>query len=226
MPRKGPAPRRELHPDPVYRSLLVTQLMNKVMLRGKKSTAEKIVYDALKIVEEKSGAEPIATLKRACDNIKPPLEVRSRRVGGANYQVPVEVRPVRRVALSMRWIREAAQKRGEKSMTARLAGEGDDLGGVPAGERHGRVAQLGRVEDECAREPKGGGQNRTDFHLDNPFTCKATLSTRGIKPRFASWIHARGGFDSRFQPRGTFRMGRGLHGKPMNPMDSSRPASP
>ena len=83
MPRKGPAPRRELHPDPVYRSLLVTQLMNKVMLRGKKSTAEKIVYDALKIVEEKTGAEPIATLKRAIDNVRPPLEVRSRRVGGA-----------------------------------------------------------------------------------------------------------------------------------------------
>ena len=85
MPRKGPAPRREMTPDPVYRSLLVTQLMNKVMLSGKKSTAEKIVYDALKMVEEKTGAEPIATLKRAIDNTRPPLEVRSRRVGGATY---------------------------------------------------------------------------------------------------------------------------------------------
>ncbi|MFM8483355.1 MAG: 30S ribosomal protein S7, partial [Actinomycetota bacterium] len=93
MPRKGPAPRRELSPDPVYRSLLVTQLMNKVMLSGKKSVAEKIVYDALKIVEEKTGAEPVATLKRAIDNVRPPLEVRSRRVGGATYQVPVEVKP-------------------------------------------------------------------------------------------------------------------------------------
>ena len=95
MPRKGPAPRRETQPDPVYRSLLVTQLMNKVMLSGKKSTAEKIVYDALKMVEEKTGAEPIATLKRAIDNTRPPLEVRSRRVGGATYQVPVEVKPRR-----------------------------------------------------------------------------------------------------------------------------------
>ena len=123
MPRKGPAPRRELNPDPVYRSLLVTQLMNKVMLRGKKSTAEKIVYDALKMVEEKTGAEPIATLKRAIDNVRPPLEVRSRRVGGATYQVPVEVRAPRRQTLAMRWVIEAARARSEKSMAFRLAHE-------------------------------------------------------------------------------------------------------
>ena len=92
MPRKGPAPRRKLMPDPVYRSLLVTQLVNKILLSGKRSIAEKIVYDALKIVEEKTGAEPVATLKRAMDNVKPPLEVKSRRVGGATYQVPIEVR--------------------------------------------------------------------------------------------------------------------------------------
>ncbi|MFM9036258.1 MAG: 30S ribosomal protein S7 [Actinomycetota bacterium] len=123
MPRKGPAPRRELHPDPVYRSLLVTQLMNKVMLRGKKSTAEKIVYDALKIVEEKSGAEPIATLKRAIDNVRPPLEVRSRRVGGATYQVPVEVKPRRANTLAIRWVVDYARARREKTMAQCLANE-------------------------------------------------------------------------------------------------------
>jgi small subunit ribosomal protein S7 len=123
MPRKGPAPRRELHPDPVYRSLLVTQLMNKVMLRGKKSVAEKIVYDALKIVETKSGAEPIATLKRAIDNVRPPLEVRSRRVGGATYQVPVEVKPRRANTLAIRWVVEYARARREKTMAECLANE-------------------------------------------------------------------------------------------------------
>ena len=123
MPRKGPAPRRELHPDPVYRSLLVTQLMNKVMLRGKKSVAEKIVYDALKMVETKTGAEPIATLKRAVDNVRPPLEVRSRRVGGATYQVPVEVRPRRATTLAIRWIVENARDRREKTMAECLANE-------------------------------------------------------------------------------------------------------
>jgi small subunit ribosomal protein S7 len=123
MPRKGPAPRRELHPDPVYRSLLVTQLMNKVMLRGKKSTAEKIVYDALKMVEEKTGAEPIATLKRAIDNVRPPLEVRSRRVGGATYQVPVEVKPRRANTLAIRWVVEYARDRREKTMAECLANE-------------------------------------------------------------------------------------------------------
>jgi small subunit ribosomal protein S7 len=110
MPRKGPAPRRELNPDPVYRSLLVTQLMNKVMLRGKKSTAEKIVYDALKMVEEKTGAEPIATLKRAIDNVRPPLEVRSRRVGRAN-------------TLAIRWVVDYARARREKTMAQCLANE-------------------------------------------------------------------------------------------------------
>jgi small subunit ribosomal protein S7 len=99
----------------VYRSLLVTQLMNKVMLRGKKSVAEKIVYDALKMVETKTGAEPIATLKRAVDNVRPPLEVRSRRVGGATYQVPVEV--------AIRWIVEYSRARREKTMAECLANE-------------------------------------------------------------------------------------------------------
>jgi small subunit ribosomal protein S7 len=123
MPRKGPAPRRELTPDPVYRSLLVTQLVNKILLSGKRSIAEKIVYDALKTVEEKTGAEPIATLKRAVDNVKPPLEVKSRRVGGATYQVPVEVRPRRANTLAIRWIVSFARARREKTMAQRLANE-------------------------------------------------------------------------------------------------------
>ncbi len=93
MPRKGPAPRRELLPDPIYRSVLVTQLVNKILSRGKRSVAERIVYDALDSIKEKTAAEPISTLKRAVDNTKPQLEVKSRRVGGATYQVPVDVKP-------------------------------------------------------------------------------------------------------------------------------------
>jgi small subunit ribosomal protein S7 len=128
MPRKGPAPRRDLVPDPVYRSVLVTQVVNKVLLRGKRSVAERIVYDALKIVEERSGAEPIATLKRAIDNVKPPLEVKSRRVGGATYQVPVEVRPRRATTLAIRWVVGFARQRREKTMAQRLAAELLDAG--------------------------------------------------------------------------------------------------
>ena len=123
MSRKGPASRRELAPDPIYRSLLVTQIVNKVLLSGKRSVAEKIVYDALKVVEEKTGAEPIATLKRAIDNVKPPLEVKSRRVGGATYQVPVEVRPRRASTLAIRWVVGFSRARREKSMAQRLAAE-------------------------------------------------------------------------------------------------------
>ena len=123
MPRKGPAPRRELMPDPIYGSVLVTQIVNKILLRGKRSVAEKIVYDALKIIEEKTGSEPISTLKRAIENVKPPLEVRSRRVGGATYQVPVEVRTERAQALAIRWLISAARSRSEKTMAARLSGE-------------------------------------------------------------------------------------------------------
>jgi small subunit ribosomal protein S7 len=123
MPRKGPAQRRELQPDPVYRSLLVTQLVNKVMLHGKKSLAEKIVYDAMDIIEAKTGSEPLATVKRAVDNIKPPLEVKSRRVGGATYQVPVEVRPRRANTLAIRWLVDFSRARREKTMAECLAGE-------------------------------------------------------------------------------------------------------
>ena len=110
-------------PDPIYRSLLVTQIVNKVMLHGKRTVAEKIVYDAMKIVEEKTGAEPVATLKRAVDNIKPPLEVKSRRVGGATYQVPVEVRPRRATTLAIRWVVDFARSRREKTMAECLAAE-------------------------------------------------------------------------------------------------------
>jgi len=123
MPRKGPAPRRELAPDPIYRSVLVTQVVNKVLLEGKRSVAERIVYDALKAIEDKTGSEPIATLKRAVDNVKPPLEVKSRRVGGATYQVPVEVRPRRANTLAIRWVVGFSRQRREKTMAQRLANE-------------------------------------------------------------------------------------------------------
>ena len=123
MPRKGPPPRRELMPDPIYRSVLVTQIVNKVLSRGKRSLSERIVYDALKIVEEKTGAEPIATLKRAVENTKPQLEVKSRRVGGATYQVPVEVRPRRANTLAIRWVVGYSRQRREKTMAGRLANE-------------------------------------------------------------------------------------------------------
>jgi small subunit ribosomal protein S7 len=123
VPRKGPAPRRELNPDPIYRSVLVTQIVNKVLVRGKRSTAERIVYEALDTIKDKTGSEPIATLKRAVDNVKPQLEVKSRRVGGATYQVPVEVRPRRANTLAVRWIVGYARQRREKSMAERLANE-------------------------------------------------------------------------------------------------------
>src|SRR5487761_2380981 len=121
MPRKGLGPRRELLPDPVHRSVLVTQLINKVLSRGKRSLAEKIVYDALEVVGEKTNGEAIATLKRALDNTRPELEVRSRRVGGTTYQVPVELRPRRATTLSIRWIVTYAKERRERTMALRLA---------------------------------------------------------------------------------------------------------
>ena len=123
MPRKGPAPRRELMPDPIYRSVVVTQLVNKILMRGKRSLAEKIVYDAMDVIEEKTGAEPIATVKRAVDNVRPQLEVKSRRVGGATYQVPVEVRPRRATTLAIRWLVGYSRQRREKTMAQRLANE-------------------------------------------------------------------------------------------------------
>jgi small subunit ribosomal protein S7 len=123
MPRKGPAPRRDLHPDPIYRSVVVTQLVNKVLQRGKRSLAERIVYDAMDIMKDKTGGDPITALKRAVDNVRPQLEVKSRRVGGATYQVPVEVRPRRATTLAIRWIVGYSRQRREKTMAERLANE-------------------------------------------------------------------------------------------------------
>jgi small subunit ribosomal protein S7 len=123
MPRHGPAPRRELRPDPVYRSVLVTQVVNKVLSRGKKTLAERIVYGALDRVRERTNADPLSVLKRAVENTRPELEVRSRRVGGATYQVPVEVRPRRATTLAIRWLVQYARQRREKTMADRLAGE-------------------------------------------------------------------------------------------------------
>jgi len=123
MPRKGPARRRTLTPDPVYNSTLVTQLVNKILLDGKRQLAERIVYGALAGCQEKSGNDPVVTLKRAMDNVKPTLEVRSRRVGGATYQVPVEVRPARATTLGLRWLVQYARARREKTMVERLMNE-------------------------------------------------------------------------------------------------------
>jgi small subunit ribosomal protein S7 len=123
MPRRGPAPRRELMPDPVYRSVLVTQIVNKVLQRGKKTTAEGIVYEALDLLAARTDGDGLAALKRAVDNVKPQLEVKSRRVGGATYQVPVEVRPRRANTLAIRWIVGFARNRRERTMAERLAAE-------------------------------------------------------------------------------------------------------
>ncbi|MCX7902078.1 MAG: 30S ribosomal protein S7 [Burkholderiaceae bacterium] len=123
MPRRREVPKREILPDPKYHSQDVTKFINVIMLNGKKAVAERIVYGAFEQIEAKTGKNALEVFTQALNNVKPLVEVKSRRVGGANYQVPVEVRPVRRVALAMRWLREAAKKRGEKSMPQRLAGE-------------------------------------------------------------------------------------------------------
>ncbi len=123
MPRKGPAPKRPVIIDPVYSSPLVTSLVNKVLLNGKRSTAERIVYGALEGLRDKTGNDPVITLKRALENIKPTLEVKSRRVGGATYQVPVEVRPARASTLALRWLVGYSRARREKTMTERLMNE-------------------------------------------------------------------------------------------------------
>jgi small subunit ribosomal protein S7 len=123
MPRRREVPKRDILPDPKFGSVELAKFMNVVMLSGKKAVAERIVYGALEQIQSKTGKEPLEVFDVAINNVKPLVEVKSRRVGGANYQVPVEVRPVRRLALAMRWVREAAKKRGEKSMDLRLAGE-------------------------------------------------------------------------------------------------------
>jgi small subunit ribosomal protein S7 len=123
MPRRREVPKREILPDPKYGNVDVAKFVNVLMLSGKKSVAENIIYGAFSQIQTKTGKDPLEIFAAAIGNCKPMVEVKSRRVGGANYQVPVEVRPVRRMALSMRWLREAANKRGEKSMALRLAGE-------------------------------------------------------------------------------------------------------
>ena len=123
MPRRREVPKREILPDPKFGSVDLSKFMNVVMESGKKAVAERIIYGALEQVEKKAGKDPLEIFMVAINNVKPMVEVKSRRVGGANYQVPVEVRPVRRMALAMRWLKESARKRGEKSMAARLANE-------------------------------------------------------------------------------------------------------
>ena len=123
MPRRGNVPKREILPDPMYNSILVTKLVNGVMLDGKKGVAQKVVYDAFDIIKEKTGKEPLEAFNEAMNNIMPALECKSRRVGGATYQVPMEVRPERRQTLGLRWLTAYSRKRGEKTMKERLAGE-------------------------------------------------------------------------------------------------------
>ncbi|HEY7399916.1 MAG TPA: 30S ribosomal protein S7 [Actinomycetota bacterium] len=123
MPRKGPAVRREVAPDPVYQNPLVTQLINKVLLNGKKTLAERTVYRALEIISERTANDPVITLKKAVENVRPMLEVKSRRVGGASYQVPIEVRPARGTTLALRWLVNYSRARREHSMADRLVAE-------------------------------------------------------------------------------------------------------
>ena len=123
MSRRGAVPKREILPDPVFNSQLVTKFINVMMSKGKKSVAQKILYDALDAIRERTDGDPMKVFKRAIENVKPVVEVKSRRVGGSTYQVPIEVRPGRRLALSLRWILNSAQKRGEKTMNTKLAGE-------------------------------------------------------------------------------------------------------
>ncbi len=123
MPRRGNVPKREILPDPLYNSVLVTKLVNSIMLDGKKGVAQKVVYGAFDIIKEKTGQEPLEVFNTAIENIMPSLEVKARRVGGATYQVPIEVRPERRQTLGLRWLTTYSRSRGEKTMKERLAGE-------------------------------------------------------------------------------------------------------
>ena len=123
VPRRGNVPKREVLPDPIYNSVLVTKLVNSIMLDGKKGVAQKVVYGAFDIVEQKTGKNGLEAFQQAMENIMPALEVKTRRVGGANYQVPIEVRPDRRQTLGLRWLTAYSRKRGEKTMKERLAGE-------------------------------------------------------------------------------------------------------
>ena len=150
MPRRREVPKRDILADPKFGSVEVAKFMNVLMTEGKKSVAERIVYGAFDAISKKGGKDPLEVFTQALQNAKPMVEVKSRRVGGANFQVPVEVRPVRRVALAMRWLREAARKRGEKSMGARLAGELSDAsegrgGAVKKREEVHRMAEANKA---------------------------------------------------------------------------------
>ncbi len=123
MPRRGTVPKREVLPDPLYNSALVTKFINCMMYGGKRSNAQRIMYSALSVVQQKTQEDPLKVFKRAVDNVKPSLEVKSRRVGGSNYQVPVEVNPARRTSLALRWLIGFSRKRPERGMTQKLASE-------------------------------------------------------------------------------------------------------
>ena len=123
MPRKGPVTKRDVLPDPLYNSKLVTRLINRIMLDGKRGVAQTLLYDAFKLIQERTGNEPMEVFEAAMKNIMPVLEVKARRVGGANYQVPIEVKPERRTALALRWLVNYSRNRGEKTMEERLAAE-------------------------------------------------------------------------------------------------------
>ena len=140
MPRRREVPKREILPDPVYESQLVTRFINALMRKGKKSTAQRIFYGAMKLIEERTQDDPLKLFKKAIDNVRPSVEVKSRRVGGSTYQVPVEVRPNRRMALAMRWIRDFSRKRAGRSMRERLANELMDAA-------EGRGAAVKKKED-------------------------------------------------------------------------------
>ncbi|NJB69536.1 small subunit ribosomal protein S7 [Desulfobaculum xiamenense] len=150
MPRKGPVPKREVLPDPIFHSVLASRFINRLMFDGKRSVAEKIFYSAVQALAEKTQEEPIKAFEKALDNVKPQLEVKSRRVGGATYQVPMEVRPDRQVALAIRWLINYARSRGEKGMTDRLTNElheayGNRGGAVKKKEDTHRMAEANKA---------------------------------------------------------------------------------
>ena len=150
MPRKGPAVRREVAPDPVYQNPLVTQLINKVLLDGKKTVAERTVYEALEQISQKTANDPVITLKKAVENVRPMLEVKSRRVGGASYQVPVEVRPSRGTTLALRWLVNYSRARRENSMAER-----SDPGDHGRRQRHGHLGEATRGHAQDGRGEQG-----------------------------------------------------------------------
>ena len=146
MPRKGHVPRREVLPDPIYHDVRVTKLVNNIMLDGKKAVAEKIVYGAFDLVHSRTGQDPLEVFNKALENVMPMLEVKARRVGGSNYQVPIEVRPERRQTLALRWLTEFSRQRGERTMRERLAGELIDASNE-AGGAFRRKEELHRMAD-------------------------------------------------------------------------------